>query len=400
MESLDAGSVMDMEWTAADEAQVRAQARAQGLAVLAVHALQPADAPTRAAPRWKPTDLAWWCKELHTLVSAGMTAVEALETLQAQSLLRGTSDARSQIQAALVADLYRGLPLSQAMANEAGFPPVLVASVRAAERTSALSGALEDYLRYHEVLDQLRRRVISAAMYPLLVASVGFIVSVFLMVVVMPKFLGFLEGTRASQAPITSMLFAFSHWLQSNGILAAGLGLMAAAGLAWNWRAGNVGRALLWLGRQIPPLARTMWAFEMTQLYQSLALLYRGGYPIEEAVGICQASSQTRHAPIADSLERCQQALLRGQGLSRAFADAGLTDGVSVRLLAVGERSGGVHGILQAIAQRHAQIVADFVDRAMRIVEPLLLLLVATLVGSVVVLMYLPIFDIATGLPS
>jgi general secretion pathway protein F len=277
---------------------------------------------------------------------------------------------------------------------------VLVASVRAAERTSALAGALEDYLRYHEVLDQMRRRVISAAMYPMLVAGVGFFVSLFLVTVVMPKFLGFLEGTRASRAPVTSVLFAISHWLNAHGSLAAVGVLAGIVALVWSWRAGHAGALLRWMALQVPPVARTMWAFEMTQLYQSLALLYSGGYPVEEAISVCRTAADARQAPLAGKLALCQQSLLRGQGLSRALAGAGLTDEVSMRLLAVGERSGGLHGILLAIAVRHAQIVGDFVDRAMRVVEPLLLLLVASLVGTVVVFMYLPIFDIATGLPS
>lgn len=397
LESPDAPSIVELEWQASDEAQVRAEARERGLSVLSVQALgSQADA---VPATWKASELAWWCKELHTLVAAGMTAVEALETLQTQAA-RGRADARAAVQAELLSRLYRGLSLSQAMAELPAFPPVLVASVRAAERTSALPGALEDYLRYHQVLDQLRRRVISAAMYPLLVAGVGLIVSVFLMTVVMPKFLGFLEGTRASQAPVTAALFAISHWLRDYTLLVVAMAAASVVILAWSWRAGHVASAAWWLGQQVPPLARTLWAFDMTQLYQSLALLYRGGYPIEEAVGICAATAGARRTGLADALEQCRQSLLRGQGLSRALAGAGLTDDVSVRLLAVGERSGGVHGILQAVAQRHAEAVGDFVDRAMRVVEPVLLLVVASLVGTVVVLMYLPIFDIATGLQT
>lgn len=400
LESADAQGIVEIECTAESDAQVRASMLTKGWSVLSIQALAP-EATGQVVQSWRPGDLAWWCRELRTLVSAGMTAVEALETLQVQVQARGQGDSRAAIQTELLLGLHRGLSLSQAMERLAEcFPPVLVASVRAAERTSALPGALDDYLRYHEVLDQMRRRVISAAMYPMLVAGVGFVVSLFLLTVVMPKFLGFLEGTRASKAPGTSVLFALSHWLNGNGALAAGIGLVFLAVLVWSWRAGYVGAVVRWIALRIPPVARAMWAFEMTQLYQSLALLYRGGYPIEEAVEVCHAAAQMRRASLAEKLTLCRQSLLQGRGVSRSLAGAGLTDEVSMRLLAVGERSGGVHDILLVIAQRHAQIVGDFVDRAMRIVEPLLLLLVASLVGSIVVFMYLPIFDIAAGLPT
>lgn len=396
LESPGAVDIVELEWVADSESQVRAEAHQKGLSVLSVQPLKPAAAPKPL--KWKSSDLAWWCKELHTLVSAGMTAVEALETLQVQMRARGAADARAAIQADLLEGLHRGLSLSQSMEKLGHFPTVLVASVRAAERTSALAGALQDYLRYYEVVDQMRRRVISAAMYPMLVAGVGFVVSLFLVTVVMPKFLGFMEGTQASRAAATSMLMAFSHWLNTHAAWAAGAGVACLLAVAWAWREGHVAAGLRWLALQIPPVARTIWAFEMTQLYQSLALLYRGGYPIEEAMDVCRAAAQGRQAALSSQLARCQQSLQRGQSLASSLAAAGLTDEVSARLLAVGERSGDLHGILLAIAQRHAQIVGDFVDRAMRVIEPLLLLLVASLVGAVVVMMYLPIFDLATGL--
>jgi len=91
-------------------------------------------------------------------------------------------------------------------------------------------------------------------------------------------------------------------------------------------------------------------------------------------------------------------ALTRGVRVSAALSESGLTDTVTQRLLAVGERSGNFERVLQTIAERHAGAFAAFMDRATRIVEPLMLLLVSLLVGSIVVLMYLPIFDIASSI--
>ena len=89
--------------------------------------------------------------------------------------------------------------------------------------------------------------------------------------------------------------------------------------------------------------------------------------------------------------------LSRGRSVVAAFGDAGLADPVSARLLAVGERSGNFAVVLQAIAARHAAAFATFIERATRVVEPLLLLVVALIVGGIVLMMYMPIFDIANG---
>lgn len=398
LDAADASRIVEVELESLDEGQARAQAASRGLSVLSIQSVGGASARQPQATHWRSADLAWWCRELRTLIAAGMTVVEALETLQVQS--QGRSDERQAVQAELLSSLHRGLALSQSMEALGCFPSVLVASVRAAERTSSLSGALDDYLSYHEMLDQMRRRVISAAMYPLLVAGVGFVICVFLITVVMPKFLGFLEGTRAVHTGVTWLLFSLSHWLNAHVPLALGMASALVAIVVWSWKSGALASLMRRLAMAIPPIARIVRSFELAQLFQALALLYRGGYPIEEAVGVCAAAARARGADLAHQLAVARECLVKGQGLSRSLTEASLTDEVSRRLLAVGERSGGIDGILQAIAERHAQAVSDFVERAMRVVEPILLLIVASLVGSVVVLMYLPIFEIATSLPS
>ena len=114
-------------------------------------------------------DLSWWCRELRTLVLAGMTVVEALETVNAQQL----GKARAEVNAALVARLHEGKSLSVAMTEVGAFPSVLIASVKASERTSSLVEALDDYLRYDDMLQKLRKQVVSAAIYPAVVVGLG-----------------------------------------------------------------------------------------------------------------------------------------------------------------------------------------------------------------------------------
>jgi general secretion pathway protein F len=377
------------------EAATAAAASQHGMQVLSVQALS---AGTQAAT-WRAQDLAWWCRELKTLLGAGMTLVEALDTLQAQPQ-GGRDAARQRVQAELLSGLRRGLALSQAMEAVGGFPSVLVASVHAAERTSSLGPALADYLRHHEVLDQLRRKVISAAMYPALVCAVGFLICGFLLLGVLPRFMGILEGGQAVVGGASGALMGLSKWMREHSALAAGCGLAGVIGLVWLWRRGSLLRAGFWLARQVPPVARALKAFELANLYQALALLYRGGYPIEEALGVCKRAAVADGSTLAEQLASVQEAVLRGQGVAMALHQAALTDEVSKRLLGVGERAGGFDAVLQVVAERHAQAFGDFVDRLMRVIEPLLLLLVASAVGSVVVLMYLPIFDIATGLQA
>lgn len=384
-------TVCEEEFDAPDIGRVRAVVEGRGGVVLAVRETN------STAAKLGRDDLSWWCRELKTLIGAGMTVVEALETLQAQSSAEDA--ARLRVQRGLMLGIQRGLVLSEAMYQVHAFPPVLIASVRSAERTSALAEALDDFLRYHDMLEKLRRRVVSAAIYPALVVAIGALICTFLLVVVMPRFMSILEGSQALVSGGTGLLMQLSQLLVGYGIwlLFALLGLVI--GLKRLVSGGHLRAVSGPLLRHVRPLRLAVQTFQHAKLYHALALLCRGGYAFEEALGVCADGEDVADGK-RQALQDARAALFRGQGVAQALTDAGLTDEVSRRLLRVGERSGGFDAILQIVAERHAQSFALWVDRCMRLVEPLLLLLVALVVGGVVVLMYLPIFEIATSLQA
>ncbi len=346
---------------------------------------------TRAKPTFQDFDVSWWCRELRTLLMAGMTVVEALDTLHAQPL----GQARATIQGALVSQLRQGRALSAAMSAGGVFPPVLVAGVKGSERTGALVPALEDFLRYHEMLERLRKQVVSAAIYPALVVAVGGAISLFLLLFVIPRFSQMYGSLHGSVSITTRALLAISHFLAAHRTLAAALLAAAAVGLVAAWRAGVFRVLALGLIEAIPSLSRQADQFRLAKLYQALAVMFRGGYALDEALGHCE------NLGLGDRLSArvvaARDALARGQRVSISWSEAGLADAVSQRLLAVGERTGNFDRVLMTIAERHASNFTTFVERVTRIVEPVLLLLVALLVGGIVIAMYMPVFDIASS---
>jgi general secretion pathway protein F len=323
-----------------------------------------------------------------------MTAVEAIETLAA-----GRHDSgRDAVHAALLKSLREGQSLSRAMRGAAVFPEVLVAGVTASERTSTLPQALDDYLRYDELLGRLRRQAVSAAIYPAVVVGVGALIALFLLLFVIPRFSRMYVDFHGALSPATRFVLAFSRLVGGQLPLVvaalAALGVLAVA----LWRSGVLGRAIAPCVDAIAPLRRSWDHFRLAKLYQSLALMFRGGYPLDEALQVCQGLDLGPR--VAAGLVHARAEIARGKSASSALASAGLTETVTERLLAVGERTGGFDAVLQTIADRHAQAFATFVERATRIVEPLLLLAVALVVGGIVVMMYMPIFDISNGIGS
>ena len=381
------GVIVEALFEASDEATLRMQLAAEGARILS---LKPAGTakPARGADRF---DVAGWCRELVTLLRAGMTAVEAIETLQLRSDRPGAAT-----QARLLSALHQGQPLSEAMLTAGSFPQVLVASVIASERTSRLADALEDYLRYDTQLNALRRQAFSAAVYPAIVVVVGLLISLFLLTFVMPRFARMYASFRGEVSPVTQLML----WL--SGILTHSLPIVicAVVVIAGALRVAYKQGALARVGSRVvsaaPPLRRARGHFARAKLFQALMLTLRGGYPLVEALRVCE--SLRLGAGLDPLLASARGAIERGSAASHAMAGEGLVDNVGERLLRVGERSGQFEQVLQTLADRHAEAFATFVQRATRLVEPLLLLIVAVMVGGIVIMMYMPVFDIANGL--
>lgn len=369
---------------ASSEEAAASRWRSSGQAVIAVERLR-----VPLSTRTQRFDVAWWCRELRTLLLAGMTVVEAIATLNAQGRTR------SDVNATLLAHLEQGKSLSAAMQLTTAFPAVLIAGVKSGEMTSGLASALEDYLKYHDMLARLRKQVTSAAIYPALVVGLGGVIAIFLLLFVIPRFASMYGELHGPVSLATRVLVATSRGLANNGTL---LGALVAAGivaLAWAWRTGAVARLAIATVEAIPALRAQADEHRLAKFYQALALMFRGGYTLDAALH--HSAGLALGARLSQATQAAEASLARGQRVSKAFTDAGLADPVAERLLAVGERTGNFDRVLQAIAERHAERFTTFVERTTRLVEPVLLLLVALVVGGIVVAMYMPVFDIASS---
>lgn len=367
----------------ADALGARLVAESVGDTVLSIRSIQ------AVGPGRQVLDVAEWCRELRTLLDAGMTIVEALETLDAQS----SDPARAHVHSDLLTLLHQGLPLSEAMRRSAAFPFILIAGIRAGERTSALVQSLNDYLRHHGLLAALKRRAVSASIYPVIVLALGAFICGFLLVVVAPSFAALYAEQASAASGVTRLVLAASRLLADHRPAVAGGLAVSGVALVWACKRGWHLRLVSMLLDSIEPLRRRVDEFRLAMLYQSLALMFRGGYAFDEALAQCGSLALGRRleTAIADARARVQA----GGRVSTAFIAAGLADEVAGRLLAVGERSGRFDRVLQAIAQRHATRFETLVERATRVVEPLMLLAVALVVGGLVLLLYMPIFDMA-----
>lgn len=368
-------------------AEVRDAMRAQGKTVLSIQRIGGGSAPVPQASKFNVTA---WCRELQTLLGAGMTVVEALRTMDLRRNMRGR-----EVHLDVLSRLERGQSLSASLQASGAFPAILVANVVATERSGRLADALEDYLGYQAQADTLRRQVFSAALYPAIVVAVGVCISGFLLGFVMPRFARMYATFRGELSLPTRVLLAVSQFMKDSLPLLIGGAVCLAALGAVAWRTGVLTRVGAGAVQLVPAWRHAREDFLRAKGFQSLLVMVRGGHPIAQALQVLEglgldANLQRRFAAARAAIER-------GQPASAALAQADLLDPVGERLLAVGERSGQFESVLRTVADLHAASFSLFLQRATRLIEPMLLLLVAVLVGGIVVLMYMPIFDVANA---
>lgn len=331
-------------------------------------------------------------QELLALLEAGLGLSEALEALGEREQAAGV---RGVIEA-LLGRLREGLRLSDAVAAQpAHFPPLYVGLLRAAEHTSDLPRALARYLDYRSRVDQLRARIVSATLYPAILCGVGLAVMLFLMLYVVPSFAEVYQDSGRRMPWVSRALMLAGQWLHAHGLAA----LAMAAAAAW-WgrqrlrRLGPQGGLLAVLAR-LPGLREHAHLIEMARLYLTLGMLLEGGIAIVPALEMVAPSV----GPAAQvRLRRAARDVSHGLPVSQALASHGLDTLVALRMMCVGERSGQLGAMLTRAAHFHDGETQRFIERFSKVFEPALMAAIGVLIGVIVVLLYLPIFDLAGSL--
>ncbi len=379
--------IVALDLDAANESGAMEAARRLGLTVLS---LRPRGLALPALARRAaafPTTL--FSIELMALLEAGLNLVEALQTLSEKE---SHSD-RQIVLSGMLAAIHRGESFSQAVSHfPQHFPPLYVATLKASERTGNVREALSRYIAYREALDRVRKRVVSALIYPAILVVVGALVLAFLMFYVVPRFARVYEDISGNLPFFSALLLSAGRAIQQYGWLIALAGATAAALGAWGAFQAPV-RA--WVGQRlwrIPGLGARMKTYQLARLYRTIGMLLRAGIPLVQALDM---GRDLLSAHLRPQLVRARKLIEEGQSLSAAFGATDLATPVAARMMAVGERSGEMGEMMEQIARFHDEETARFIDWFTRAFEPLLMAVLGVAVGLVVVLMYMPIFELA-----
>lgn len=374
---------------AADEADARRQVAALGHAVLAV--AKAGGFVGRGGGRAAAFPLVLFSQELLALLSSGVGIVEALETLAEKEQ---RAPVRNVMQR-LLSSLREGQTLSSSLQQmPQTFPPLYVATVKASERTSNLGDALQRYVAYATQLEVVRSRLISAAIYPAMLVAVSSLVILFLMGYVVPRFAHIYEDMGDQLPWISRLMLQWGQALEQHWPWMLGLLLAVAVLLMMGGARKLIERGLRALWR-IPAIGERLRVFQLARLYRTLGMLLRGGIPMASALDMVGGLlSPAMQMP----LKAATRSVREGRPVSQAFEFNGLCTAVSSRMLRVGERTGNMGDMMDRAAAFHDEEMARWADWLTRLLGPALMLIMGLVIGAIVVLMYLPIFQLADSI--
>ena len=265
----------------------------------------------------------------------------------------------------------------------------------AAERSGNLPEALGRFVAYQLQFEAIRKKLVSAAIYPVMLLVVGSLVTLFLLGYVVPKFSVVYETSGRDIPWASKMMLGFGQVMAAHPFLL--LGALAALVGAIVFALGHpaIRQRLILALLRLPVLNARAAEFRLARFYRALSLLLHAGIPLSKGLAMVSAMLLPGQQQQLDAARRAGQA---GMPFSSALEQNQLATPVAQSLLKVGENTGRLGDMLERSARFHDEQFARWVDWASRLLEPLLMTFIGVVIGGVVVLMYMPIFELAGSL--
>lgn len=347
-----------------------------------------------SAPAVQRVDEEQFAHDLSLMLRSGLSLIEALRTMAEDGAGRSAPSVRAVLTA-----LQQGEPLSRAMQQCGAFGIALLACARASELTGDLADSLQRYAANAARMRVLRGRLVSACVYPTLLVAVSLLVVLFLLGFVVPRFAIVLDTAGQDVAPLSRMIIELGKALHGVQLpMWLGLGTAFAAFGLLLWRRARAGQLQGWALQQamrLPFMRPYVRGFGLAQLTRSAAMLIRSGVPALKALALC---GELIAMPDRPRLASALAVASAGAPLARALHESGLIDSLAWRVLRVAEETGQLHTALDRVADVEDARLERGLDRLGRLIEPILMLTIGTVVGGIVVLMYLPIFQMASSI--
>ena len=307
---------------------------------------------------------------------------------------RTSSDSFKEALVDIKTEVRGGKALSDAMARHSKFfPELFTNSLRAGERTGSLPDVIERYIEYLKKMIAVKRQIISATTYPVLLLGVTAVLLVFLLTYVVPSFTEIYSDSKSALPLPTVMLINATHFLRRYILLFIAV-LAVLVFVFRGWYKTEKGRRVVDARLlSVPIIGSVLRGYATSTMTRTLANILAGGIPMLQALDMVAKSVTNREFSV--SLRHVQERVREGSSLASALEETGIMPAMTIRMIEVGEATGALETMLNNISSFFEDEVNVRVQRLTMLIEPLIMLVMGTVVGGIVIIMYLPIFELA-----
>jgi type IV pilus assembly protein PilC len=390
------GQIVEGVYSADTETRLRHELEEKGLYVLS---LQPKGAIAGVALRLPNNrrvparEFLVFNQELATLLQAGMPLVQSLDLLKRR--------VESPLFRQLLEDVHEkvrsGTAISDAFASHGDLVPrVYTASLLAGERSGSLDTVLRRYVEYAKVIATLRRKTMSALIYPAILITLALVVVSVIVLKVVPAFSEFYTSYGSELPLITRIIVAISDFVRGQLVfIVISVAAVVAAVFLWIRQPGQRARLDHWLLR-IPLIGPIAAKFGTSQMARTLATLLGGGLPLATALEIASRSIGNQY--MAAQLDIVNSRVREGESFAAALEARGVFPEVAVKMAEVGESTGALQEMLNTVADFFDEEISTNMERFITLVEPALLVIMGLVIAGLLLALYMPLFQLSSVL--
>ena len=336
----------------------------------------------------KKKDLAVFCRQFYTMVDAGIGIVKCFDILEAQTSNKTLKAALG----AIYEDVQKGFTISEAMNNHTNvFPPILINMIEAGEVSGTLDTILERMANHFEQENKLESKIKSALIYPTALIVVSISVVIFMLVAVLPTFIGMFDGSGTALPWPTQILLDMSSWLQNYWYIFGLAVIIILVGGIYFISTVEGRKFIDGLKIKLPGIRVTNSKIITSRFTRTLSTLMASGIPLLQALEV--VGKVLNNVVVQDKLTNSMDGIRRGAALSRAVKSMEIFPPMVDSMIKIGEESGALDDILAKTADFYDEEVEMSLQRMTTLIEPILLVGMALVIGFIVIAMALPMFE-------
>jgi type IV pilus assembly protein PilC len=330
-----------------------------------------------------------YCRQFATLIRAGVTLVDATRILAEQTESKPLMKALQDVYSSLL----KGIAFSQAVQDHQKiFPALFVSMIRAGEESGDLEGTLERLAIYFEKQHNTREKVKSALMYPFTVGLLAIAAVVYLLWAIVPQFVQMFESMDAELPMITKLVISMSKSIQGQWYIWLLVIIVLVVSFQMYKRSDKGAYVIDHLKLKIPVFGKLNQKSSIAQFARTFSSLYASSVPVLQSLAIVEDVAGNK--VVGSAIRKAADSLRQGRPLSEPLKKAWVFPPLVTQMIAIGEETGALDEMLSKVADFYEMDVENTVDRLKSLIEPLLIVFLAGVVGIIVAAIMIPMFSL------